>query len=38
MDQKTGQWFIVVTCEESQSTIFLFRDLNNRKGSLNCDV
>ena len=35
MDQKTDQWFIVVTCQECQSTIFLFRDLNNGKGSLN---
>jgi len=35
MDHQTGHWFIVATCEKCRTTIYLFRDLNEGKGSLN---
>src|SRR6266542_3880948 len=34
IDPQDGKWYVVVTCEECKSTIFLFRDLNNGSGSL----
>ncbi|HEU5236073.1 MAG TPA: hypothetical protein VFU37_02960 [Pyrinomonadaceae bacterium] len=33
-EPQPGTWYIVVTCKHCQSTIFLFRDLTNGKGSL----
>ena len=35
MDHKDGQWFIVVTCEQCRTMIYLFPDLTNGKSSLN---
>jgi predicted nucleic-acid-binding Zn-ribbon protein len=31
---QAGTWYIVVTCAKCASTIFLFRDLTEGKGSL----
>jgi hypothetical protein len=31
---EAGTWYIVVACEQCESTIFLFVDLNNGKGIL----
>jgi hypothetical protein len=33
-DPQDGTWYIVVTPEKCQSTIFIFRDLTQGKGSL----
>ena len=33
-EPETGVWYIVVTCENCKSTIFLFQDLNAGKGVL----
>jgi len=30
-----GAWYIVVTCEKCDSTVFLFKDLTDGKGSIN---
>jgi len=35
MDHEIERWFIVATCEKCQKTIYLVRDLNQGKGSLN---
>jgi hypothetical protein len=35
MDQEADRWFIVTTCEECQKIIYLMRDLNKGRGSLN---
>jgi hypothetical protein len=34
IEAKNGSWYIVVTCEHCQSTLYLFRDLTEGKGSL----
>ena len=33
-EPSVGTWYIVVTCGNCGSTLYLFRDLNNGKGSL----
>lgn len=33
-DPEPGSWYIVVTCANCKSTIYLFLDLNDGKGSL----
>jgi len=35
MDHEVERWFIVATCQKCQKTIYLLRDLNQGKGSLN---
>jgi predicted nucleic-acid-binding Zn-ribbon protein len=30
-----GKWYIVVTCSQCNSTVFLFRDLTDGKSALN---
>jgi hypothetical protein len=35
IEPKAGFWYIVVTCEHCKSTLYLFRDLTEGKGSLN---
>jgi len=35
MDHEIERWFIVATCQKCQKTIYLLRDLNQGKGSLN---
>ena len=34
IEPKVGSWYIVVTCEHCRSTLYLFRDLTEGKGSL----
>jgi hypothetical protein len=34
IETEKGLWYIVVTCEKCASTIFLFQDLTEGKGSL----
>lgn len=29
-----GTWYVIVTCENCKSTVYLFQDLTNGKGSL----
>jgi len=35
MEPQSGNWYIVVTCNNCDSVIFLFRDLTGGNGSLN---
>jgi len=35
IEPQDGNWYVVVTCEECESMIVLFRDLTEGKGSLN---
>jgi predicted nucleic-acid-binding Zn-ribbon protein len=35
IEPQVGTWYIVVTCAECKSTLYLFRDLTEGKGSLN---
>ena len=35
IEPQDGNWYIVATCENCNSTIFLVRDLNEGRGSLN---
>jgi len=35
IEPQSGNWYIVTTCVQCQSTIFLFRDLTNGLGTLN---
>ncbi len=35
IEPQDGSWYIIVTCEHCQSTLYLFRDLTDGKGSLN---
>lgn len=35
LEPQNGTWYIVTTCEQCQSQIFLFRDLTNGNGSIN---
>ena len=35
IEPQIGTWYIVTTCEQCHSKIFLFRDLTNGAGSLN---
>ena len=37
LQPQIGTWYIVVTCEKCQATIFLFRDLNEGKGALDAN-
>jgi len=34
IEPQIGSWYIVVTCEHCKSTLYLFRDLTEGKGSL----
>ena len=33
----TGTWYVVVTCQKCESTIFLFRDLTEGKSALDAN-
>ncbi len=35
LEPQVGSWYIVVTCRSCDSTVFLFRDLTEGKGSMN---
>jgi len=35
IEPQPGAWYIVVTCEKCDSTVFLFKDLTDGKGSIN---
>jgi hypothetical protein len=34
IESQVGSWYIVVTCEQCNSVLYLFRDLTEGKGSL----
>ena len=34
---RDGYWYVVVTCQQCQSTIFLFRDLTKGKSRLDAN-
>jgi len=35
IEPQPGTWYIVVTCQKCDSTVFVFRDLTDGKGSIN---
>ena len=35
IEPQPDTWYIVVTCEKCDSTVFLFKDLTDGKGSIN---
>jgi hypothetical protein len=35
IEPQLGAWYIVVTCQEFESTVFLFEDLTGGKGAIN---